>query len=518
VLCASLFFWKGLAAFPEGDVIMKKIITFISPFSPAFRLENEPDRYLCPDGFEVTGKQTNEAPVKYLLHCDPEIQQIISILTTKVRQPIAFTAPVSAPSEEKTSTSQSGTQNEPVSTINLIPYNYFKDEILKIRPNMEFLDVNFTTGDFYAEALPVILSYIGPKDEIYLDITGGFRDTVLQLTLLSRILNYQGTKISGAVYSRFPQREKGVVTRPGEIADVTSTYLTFDLINGLNEFDKFCATDSMKQYYTGGSPVPELDALMSAMQSLSDCITLCRTKKMNQRIETFRTALKAAKQVNDPILNVLLPIFEEKFRCLSTTPEQILWCVENNLIQQALTIYTDRLPRYLIKEVELIILPNNYFKQVEANYKIRYNNRYISTLADKDIEQNKVYNNKDPYNYALNDGFFKLSYNLIKVPTGKDVARYTMKCLRSLVPSYGFRFKVANSIMEPILNDYLYIQVLRNQFNHVNEELRPQEDRANYLKGLGYETDMDKLPLDKLKERICTAVRRIQSAVSETKQ
>jgi hypothetical protein len=72
--------------------------------------------------------------------------------------------------------------------------------------------------------------------------------------------------------------------------------------------------------------------------------------------------------------------------------------------------------------------------------------------------------------------------------------------------------------MEPILNDYLYIQVLRNQFNHVNEELRPQEDRANYLKGLGYETDMDKLPLDKLKERICTAVRRIQSAVSETKQ
>lgn len=462
---------------------MKKIITFVSKFNHQFSVSAPAEAYECDSGITVYGKQSNEAPLLYLLSSDSEIGQIICLVTPEV---------LDIHEEAKVS-----------------PYQYLQDSIKAQFPNVDFLPVDFEKELFYEKALPEIISHIQPEDSIYLDTTGGFRDTVSQLMLLSRILQYQNTPLLKAVYSQY---------RPNRVTDVTDSYRTFDLINGLNEFERFCSTDALLNYYDKRENVPfELTELIQRMKSLSECITLCRVGLMTKRIKAFQQALEAAKTVNDPILRVTLPMFEAKFRMLSTTPEQIKWCVENNLIQQAFTLFTDRLPKYLIQEAELLILPRDYFQSVEDEYIRRNQGRGRRTLAELDIDNVKMFNSKEQYNFALNDGFFKLSYKEMRIPKGEDAARKTMNRLSSLVPRYGFQFAVERRLMVPILNDYLYISVLRNQFNHVNEELTPQQDRADYLKGLGYQVEMDKLTLDGVKRVLLDAVEHIQTAEAAKK-
>ena len=38
--------------------------------------------YACPDGSSVSGSQTNDAPVRYLLQTYPGVQKIICVVTT----------------------------------------------------------------------------------------------------------------------------------------------------------------------------------------------------------------------------------------------------------------------------------------------------------------------------------------------------------------------------------------------------------------------------------------------------
>ena len=54
----------------------KKIILFLSEF----RQDAREKEYACPGDLWVTGRQTNEAPVKYLLQVFPDISEILCIV------------------------------------------------------------------------------------------------------------------------------------------------------------------------------------------------------------------------------------------------------------------------------------------------------------------------------------------------------------------------------------------------------------------------------------------------------
>lgn len=334
---------------------MKKILAFISPFSPQFDFTAPGDQYSCPDGSTVTGRQTNEAPLKYLLGRDPEIQEILCILTGKGTFPGSY---------------------------GVSPYDYLREQLGLEHPHVRFVPIDFGEGEsFYSGPLPEILDHITPEDEIYLETTGGFRDTVSQLLLISRILLYQGTRLAGAVYSRFPARV---------IEDVTDTYQTFDLINGLNEFQHFAGMANLESYYGGTRSMSgELQELLSSMRQLSESITLCRTN-LEEKLLTFQQCLDAADGSGDPLLQVLLPIFRQKFLRLKTIPDIVRWCLDNNMLQQALTIYNERMPRYLISQKRILRVPSSVF-----------NNK--SDVQDK-------------YSYALNRGFLFLGQNTADIP------------------------------------------------------------------------------------------------------
>lgn len=84
------------------------------------------------------------------------------------------------------------------------------------------------------------------EDEVLLETTGGFRNAVMDLLLLSRILSYTGVKTIGAVYSNYPKTE---------IEDLSHLIGFFDLVGGMQELTSFGSVKTLRAYYIGFMPL-----------------------------------------------------------------------------------------------------------------------------------------------------------------------------------------------------------------------------------------------------------------------
>ena len=143
----------------------KKIILYLSAYNPN---NTSPAAYECPVGGPVEGVQTNDAPVKYLLREHPDISEILCLVTTEA--------------EKKA-------------------WGRFQKVVGEANPEVQCHPIFIPDGkDFAQDILPEVISKTQKDDEIFLETTGGFRDAVMYLLLISRALSYAGVKISGAVY------------------------------------------------------------------------------------------------------------------------------------------------------------------------------------------------------------------------------------------------------------------------------------------------------------------------------
>ena len=243
-----------------------KVLLFLS------KLGNSSEQlYDCPDGTKVKGSQTNEAPVKYLLQRWPEISEILCIVTPEAEDAL----------------------------------EWFRLEVEKLPPQPVIREIPCCEpGDFMTGSLPEILAQFSQGDKLLLETTGGLRDAVMELLLVSRVLSYIGVQTVGAVYSNYQLKR---------IEDVTHLIEMFDLTGGMQEFTSFGSTRTLRQYY--GSPAEDtsVEALLCAFESLLDSITLCRTNLLDAQLQTLERALADAESCDDPMLRTLLPVFSKKF-------------------------------------------------------------------------------------------------------------------------------------------------------------------------------------------------------------
>lgn len=288
-----------------------KLILFVSPLRPgAAELD-----YTCPNGDTVSGAQTNEAPAKYLLGHFGDVSQLLGIVT-----------PQSAPAwEYLTRTLSDFCAARGLAAPAFCPVPLEEEQA------------------FAQEALPVLLAYIGPGDTLLLETTGGFRNAMMYLLLLSRILSYTGVPVAEAVYSNFQSRE---------ISSVSQLFSMFQLAEGMQNLSAFGSVEALRAYYAGRPQPAGAEALLCAMERLTEAIALCRTRQIDACMEQFNAALAQLEGADqtDPLLQELLPVFRSKFGRdgRMTTPTLIRWCADNGMLQQALTVYTEQMPVYLL--------------------------------------------------------------------------------------------------------------------------------------------------------------------------
>lgn len=360
----------------------KKIILFLSDFK-----KGEAREYWCPDGRTVMGVQTCEAPLRYLLGAFSKVSEVLCIVTPVGRE----TFPV-------------------------------VEQIVKsASPAVVVTEVLFEDGeDFSAGPLTKIMGKVAEGDEILLELTGGLRDSVMQLLLISRALSFSSIATAGAVYSNFAARE---------IVDCSHFISLFDMLGGIQELASFGNVSTLRSYYAKqGGGQPEVKALLDSMEGLHEDITLCRTEKIDRRIAAFNVALDGAERCSDPLLVALLPAFRAKFGKKLNIPSLIRWCINSDMLQQALTLYRERIPSYLLER------------------------GVLSVKADASpLEEKKQWETEENARFQT---------QLLTLPMLKDPGRCFYRT------DYIMGKNLTNSKLQILLMDYEYIRQLRNMVNH----------------------------------------------------
>lgn len=184
---------------------------------------------------------------------------------------------------------------------------------------------------------------------LHVDLTGGMRYASMLMLGIMRLLEYNGVKIGKILYSNYRAGKLSQVEESDEI------YKLFDLISGAEEFVRFGSVESVLSYYEGRKQEPELKRLLAAMKNFSEQVKLCHYGDLKSAISELREAERVFKQTsgnqNTALFKQLIGTLEKEYQTLFCADfddvDLIKWCIEKDNIQQALTLYTERIPEYI---------------------------------------------------------------------------------------------------------------------------------------------------------------------------
>lgn len=200
----------------------------------------------------------------------------------------------------------------------------------------------------------------GPGQDIYVDFTGGFRDISMLMVTITRYLEFSGRRLRKIVYVKY-DGAKG----PKPIIDIEGIYDQLNLINGTGSF---LETGNPQELEKALPELPENSPekeLLDAIQAFSNAMSICGVSGIEENIIRMRekvAALELPREgevlLKSEMLRFLGPTIQSQMKLDDIVTDQgnreysvnypvlISWCVENRLIQQAITLYTEKMPSW----------------------------------------------------------------------------------------------------------------------------------------------------------------------------
>lgn len=424
-----------------------KLIFFLSDYKKDARSE---DYEYKPESKKIKGEQTPDAPTKYFINCLKEKGETLdSILCIT-----SFRA-----NGGKDGTQNNYDKNAYKHYERMIE-TFYKDELKEEnRPKLERIsfdydfdeNINIQENERYKRLFESIDQHLEKGDDqrepdnIYIDYTSGMRDISFLIILIIRYLENIGIKCEGMIYSYRPPRGSNE-TGNNKIVDLKSTYDLFELLNGVNEFTSFGKSKALSEYYKKISKkdslnnankksneedreinqkdeaVEKINDLIDVMKRFSDVISLCMVQEIDNIMRQLQAGISEVKKVLNPDPNqkqnqkqeksVIFTLENSMFYNLITQIENkfyikdgkdityidiIRWCLDNDLIQQALTLYVEKIPQYYLDD------KHKFYDIEEENLKATINNNNESKdyahIFYTDIFSNIWYNK---LNYPIN--------------------------------------------------------------------------------------------------------------------
>ena len=278
---------------------------------------------------------TNESAVRYLLQRSP-LDKIFIFASKKIREPIA---------NYRTDAGSEQTHLE-----------FFLERVKKFwsDADWEVYPYDETKGGAenlrsVAEMAGLIQKFAaGDKVTLHVDLTGGMRDVNIMMLDLTRLLEYSGLKIGHILYSDFGKKT---------VVELKNIYDLFQLTAGVEEFVNFGSVKALKIYYRDKSVSEPLQKLLDAMENFAGAIKLCHYGQFRDAIINLHDAVNdfdkyTSADVEDILMARLIERIREDYHNVIINRELddaqvIRWCLEHDYLQQALTLYTERIPEYL---------------------------------------------------------------------------------------------------------------------------------------------------------------------------
>ena len=356
-------------------------------FLSEYRSDNKPLNYEVEDireqGRTFEGTQTNDAPVKYLLHNAADngdrIEKIVCIVTAKVK-------------EQKSDEKFQKMVNDYIQTDQRLS-DYYQDTKIEFSPVKYNEDIKGTEKrslDIYSQMSKVLLHE--EQSSIYIDYTGGLRDTSFLMTVIIRYLEYHNSICKRIVYSN---KDKTMICVMDCIYDM------FQLLNGVDQFTRTGNAELLEKCSEKEKDEKTKD-LLEKIVKFSKVMSICDIKAIDEHFLTeIDNGLKnyeknaARASLFSEIFRGMIGIIKKKLYIEAGKslgyPELIRWCLDNNMIQQALTLYIEKMPMYYYK-TKMLIFPKEMPKLNPGKTKERvafYEVLYGELSKDEKLEHFK---------------------------------------------------------------------------------------------------------------------------------
>lgn len=542
----------------------KKILLFLSTI-PEDRSKLKEETYSCPQGGTVKGTFTMDAPMRYLLETEKDIQEIIVILTPEAR--------ASA-------------------------FDLFCELVLKeggiTSEQVTAIDFDMKKDHFEDDILPNVLDALEGGTEIFIESTGGGRDSIIHLLLVSQVLSYKAVPFS-VIYSSYITKE---VTYLDKVTNL------FQMITGMQEFINTGSVDTLRKYY-GAMPKDEkIGNLLTAIENLNHAIVLCAinpVSPLQQHLTAFNQAVEEGKNSSDALFSQMMNTIWATYGSNMDIPELVVWCANHGMVQQALTIYNEKMPYYLLKyvvipsekieprfeyqDVDYVTflngflflgrsIPSEIYGQFEDAVNINHFKIQDFMLKQEDLsgfssevaigleglqtyvrhaffesgkrKTWKVAEGEVPDSvlafhefveeqfkgksaYSFNDLTRWLCYkdNLkamnILMERGEEEENFsenqikTIENLSKLLPKSKYRCEIDQKELGHICRDYLYIKYLRNRSNHANENSTADKTVMEYLLRFQYKKIEEMTSVPEIQELVVASATRVKEAVAKGK-
>jgi len=289
-----------------------------------------------------------------------------------------------------------------------------------------------------------VICLLKEHDELYIDITHGFRYLPMLLIVLSNYAKFlKNIKVKSITYGNYEARKDGIAP----IVEITSFSVLQDWTSAANEYVEYGRTKKISKLIIEDSEsnIEDSKSFIENLKEIEGVFITCRSKqiKSGKVFNKFNEYLKGFK--NQTKIEPLVPILEKISKAntsfnnngnLLNVCAAIDWCYNNNLLQQAITMGQE-----LILSIFIDLLPD-----IDERIKTKKNFR---TAINALLTNDKVFNREVNWHESM------LEYEsfLVKAMSNKIFESFRQKETQSLIN------KQAVSL-------YIAFTELRNKINH----------------------------------------------------
>lgn len=324
------------------------LISYISPVKSMINYSDKTKFSVVGSDDVIYGMQTNEAGIKYVMKQlydqGQQLDRMICLCSEDVMNK-KETVIIDGETYELTT----------INYLEKIITEKAKEEIGYDKPAVQFVKLEIKKKEFESK-ISEIMSKVNAEDNVYIDTTGGFRDAVIYIQLIMNILKYRNVNIKKMVYTELVSKE---------IRDMSDINSYYSILDGVNQFATSGKADILKREFRS-QKCSQMRAVINNMGRFAEALQLCDTSELDGILDDLNDAIENMKTVNsdDGIVSVfrnVLPAIENKFvRANDNYCTIIKWCLDNGLIQQALTLYIEKIPDYLLRNRIITYKNNNY--------------------------------------------------------------------------------------------------------------------------------------------------------------
>lgn len=438
--------------------------------------------YEYNDGVTYKGTQTADAPTRCLVDCAQKdgnpINKIFCIVSKKV-----YTEVVDG--KEKTAYELFIEEN-----VDVINSHRKDDEKVEVIPIFyDFIpDSTEKVDDFalyiYQQISSKFAEIINGDEKIpvYIDYTGGPRDVSFLMTSIIRYLQFIDVDLKKIIYSKKQDDEL-------RVCDIDYIYNMYELINGVSEFVNTGNAWQLKSLYEKSNGEPSIHNLINSINDFSETLRLCALARLESTYNNFHNAIiefeKEDKvggmysQMFKTLLGIIknrMPMGDYKGREYELYPELIKWCVQNGMLQQALTIYTEKMPIYYL----------NVWNDDRINEIVDLSSVELSEI-DSSVETKGFYSclYDNIYNEYSEDMIFKNELKKVLENNKKDLGNKVVMVNKSKLLSDLKKLSKKSSEKYRKILDYVIRDISTNydNFGKLYGNRKAQISNANELKG-----------------------------------